>query len=518
MLFKKISLAALLLLLLFTAQVHSQSAGSFPRSVPELEGVSSVGIDSFLDAAAKSKNEFHSFMFLRHDKIIAEGWWDPYKRDLKHSMYSVSKSFTSTAVGFAVTEKLLTVNDKAISFFPNDLPDTISPFLSELTVKNLLTMSVGQEPDPTGIIVTRDSNWVKAFLALPIKYKPGTKFLYNTLATYMLSAIVQKVTGQKVIDYLKPRLFDPLQIHGVDWEVDSRGINTGGWGIRVKTDDMAKFGELYLHKGNWNGKQILPKEWIEEATTIKIMQQPDAPQSTKDSSDWLQGYGYKFWRCRHNAFRADGAYGQYIIMMPDQDAVIIITSETGNMQDELNMVWKYLLPSIHDGKLPVDKKNETELKQKLSSLALDMPTKKMDPAFVKNISGKTFEIELNEKNITTISFRFKDNSCHVILKNDEAVYDLAFGSGKWENGETKRQGPYLLAKAKASYVGLPSLKVAGSYTWKDESTLELTLRYIESPHTETIICHFDQNKISVDLLNSFDHGNKKTSLKGELGK
>jgi len=518
MLFKKISLSALLVLFFFSLQVHSQSAGSFVRSIPETEGVSSIGIDSFLEAVGKSKNEFHSLMILRHDKVIAEGWWNPYRRDLKHSMYSVSKSFTSTAVGFAVTEKLLTVNDKVISFFPKDLPDSISEYLSELTVKNLLTMSVGQEMDPTGMVVTRDSNWIKAFLALPIKYKPGTKFLYNSLATYMLSAIVQKVTGQKVVDYLKPRLFDPLQIQGVDWEVDPRGINTGGWGIRVKTDDMAKLGELYLHKGNWNGKQILPKEWVEEATTIKIEQQPDAPQSKKDSSDWLQGYCYKFWRCRHNAFRADGAFGQYIIMMPDQDAVIVITSETSNMQDELNLVWKYLLPSMHDGKLPEDKKEEAILKQKLSSLALAVPTKKADPAFVKNISDKIFTIEPNEKNIKAISFQFKDNGCKVILRTDTAVYNLAFGSGKWESGETRRQGPYLLAKAKATYVGLPSLKTAGSYTWKDDNTLGLTLHYVESPHTETIICHFDQNKISVDMLNSFDYGSKKTTLKGELSK
>ena len=477
-----------------------------------------MGINSFLEAAGKSRNEFHSFMFLRHGKVIAEGWWDPYRRDLKHSMYSVSKSFTSTAVGFAVTEKLLSVNDKVISFFPNDLPDTVSAYLSGLKVKDLLTMSVGQEPDPTGMVVTGDSNWVKTFLSLPIIYKPGTKFLYNTVATYMLSAIVQKVTGQRVLDYLTPKLFMPLQIQGVDWEVDPRGINTGGWGLRVKTEDMAKLGQLYLNKGNWNGIQVLPKEWIEEATTIKIEQQPDFPQAKKDSSDWLQGYCYKFWRCRHNAFRADGAFGQYIIIMPDQDAVIVITSETADMQDELNLVWKYLLPSIHKGKLPADKKGDTNLKQKLSSLALGVPAKKMDTVLVKNISGKIFTIETNEKNIKTISFRVEDNICHVILKTDTAVYDLAFGSGKWETGETTMRGPYLLAKAKASYVGLPSLQVAGSYSWKDDNTLELVLRYIESPHTEKIVCQFDRTKISVDMQNSFDYGSKKTTLKGELSK
>ncbi|HXB44686.1 MAG TPA: serine hydrolase, partial [Puia sp.] len=272
---RKTFTTALLFPLLFSLEVSSQPVSLLQRSVPELQGVSSVGINRFLEAAGKSKNEFHSFMFLRHGKVIAEGWWNPYSRNLKHSMYSVSKSFTSTAIGFAVSEKLLRVDDKVISFFPEDLPDTLSAYLSELRVKDLLTMSVGQEPDPTGKVVTTDSNWIKAFLSLPIIHQPGTKFLYNTLATYMLSAIVQKVTGQRVIDYLKPRLFVPLQIQGVDWEVDPRGINTGGWGLRIKTEDMAKFGQLYLNKGNWNGKQILPRAWVEEATTIKIEQQPD---------------------------------------------------------------------------------------------------------------------------------------------------------------------------------------------------------------------------------------------------
>ena len=133
-----------------------------------------------------------------------------------------------------------------------------------------------------------------------------------------------------------------------------RGINTGGWGLRLKTEDMAKFGQLFLQKGNWNGKQILPASWVEEASTAKIMQDPDAPQSKRDSSDWVQGYCYQMWRCRHNAYRGDGAFGQYMIVMPEQDAVIAITAETADMQEEINLVWKYLLPALQDDVLPAD--------------------------------------------------------------------------------------------------------------------------------------------------------------------
>jgi CubicO group peptidase (beta-lactamase class C family) len=454
-------------------------------------------------------------MMLRHGKVIAEGWWKPYDPNLKHTMYSCSKSFTATAIGFAVSETLLTVHDKVISFFPNDLPDTVSNYLSELTVKDVLSMSDGQDPDPTFTVASRDSNWVRSFLAVPIRYKPGTKFLYNSLGTYMLSAIVQKVTGQKVIDYLRPRLFDPLGIEGMDWEVDPKGINVGGWGLRLKTEDMAKFAQLFLQKGKWNGKQILPAAWIEEASTLKIIQHPEYSQAKRDSSDWEQGYCYQMWRCRHNAFRGDGAFGQFIIVMPDQDAVIAITAETPDMQEEINLVWQYLLPAMHKDKLPVNTRVTSTLNQKLSSLALQLPAKTTSPVAAK-ILNKTFLIEQNEKHIQSLSFNFHNNTCDVTLTTDTMVYNLAFGKGRWQTGETTKHGPSLVGAAKASFVGLPPLKVHGVYHWKDEHTLELTLRYIESPHTEKIICHFDENNISVDIENSFDYGNKKTTVKGRL--
>ncbi len=515
MIYKKLPFAALLFLFLITISAVAQKIQTLPRSVPEIEGVSSDSILHFLDGVEKSKNELHSFMFLRHGKVIAEGWWNPYRAHLKHTLYSTSKSFTATAIGFAVTEKKLTVNDKVISFFPNDLPDTISPYLSALTIKDVLSMTTGQDPDPTFAIASQHTNWVKGFLSLPILNMPGAKFLYNSLGTYMLSAIVQKVTGEKVIDYLRPRLFDPLGIEGMDWETDPRGINTGGWGLRLRTEDMAKFGQLFLQKGNWKGKQILPASWIEEASTLKILQDPDAPQSKRDASEWLQGYCYQMWRCRHNAYRADGAFGQYIIIMPDQDAVIAITAETPDMQDEINLVWKYLLPAMQNEKLPVNKNAEAALEQKLSSLALPLPAKAIS-SFANNIAGRTFAIQPNEKHIEEISFNVNDDACHVTLKTDTAVYHLAFGAGKWQAGETTMHGPSLVAGAKASLTGLPPFKIMGSYRWRDEHTLELILRFVESPHTEIMTCHFKEKNISIDVEKSFDYGAKKIELKGTI--
>lgn len=491
--------------------LYAQKSKAFPISEPEAQGVSSASIDSFLTAVGRSKNEFHSFMFLRHGKVIAQGWWNPYAPELRHSLYSCSKSFTSTAVGFAVSEKLLSVNDKVISFFPGSLPDSVKTYLVALTIKDLLTMSVGQDPDPTAKLAMGSDNWVKDFLALPIKYTPGSKFLYNTMATYMLSAIVQKVTGQKEVDYLKPRLFDPLGIKGMDWEVNTQGVNTGGWGLRVKTEDLAKMGQLYLQKGMWNGRQVLPKAWVEEATTFKIDQAPGVPQSKKDSSDWMQGYCYQFWRCRHNAFRADGAFGQYIIVMPDQDAVIAITSETSDMQDELNLVWKYLLPAIQPQAIPLDQPSEKMLKAHLAVLSLPP----LSNATNNNSSfNKTIAIDKNELNINSISLKSDGKTCDFTLTSDTAKFSFKLTSGKWLPGETKMQGPYLLLNAKEDFSILSPYKVEGSYGWIDNNTLQLKLRYIESPHTEIITLHFNDKQLNADVAYSFNYGSKKIALHG----
>ncbi|MHB1921988.1 MAG: serine hydrolase domain-containing protein [Chitinophagaceae bacterium] len=510
-------LALSIFFLSFNFSLYGQNSEKLPSGIPENEGVSSVGIDRFLNATKNSGNEFHSFMFLRHGKVIAQGWWNPYQPTLKHSLYSVSKSFTSTAIGFAVSENLLTVQDKVISFFPNRLPDHIPPYLAQLTIKDLLTMSAGQDPDPTSTIPFTTDNWVKAFLATPIVNQPGSHFLYNTMAVYMLSAIIQKVTGEKELDYLKPRLFDPLGIKGMDWEVSDEGINTGGWGLRLKTEDMAKFGELYLHNGWWNGKQLLPKEWIKEATTLKIDQAPGLSQSKKDSSDWTQGYCYLFWRCRHDAFRADGAFGQYIIIMPDQDAVIAITCETPDMQGEINLVWKYLLPSMHAKALPLNKAGDLTLIKHLAALSISpLHNLTHDENVLTKNKSFTFSMRPNHLDFKSITFRISNKICHVVLKKGSGTYSLNFESGKWLAGTTDLQGPGLMVHAKEDFAFLKPYKVDCSYGWQSGAQLKLKIRYIESPHSETIICHFSGNKLNASIENSFDFGKKKTELNGEL--
>jgi CubicO group peptidase (beta-lactamase class C family) len=475
-------------------------ASKLPRSTPEEQGVASEGVLAFLDAVGNSKHELHSFMMLRHGVVVAEGWWTPYGPRRNHMLYSLSKSFTSTAVGFAVSEGKLSVDDRVTSFFPNDLPESVSDHLAELRVKHLLTMSVGHAEDSSPII-QKEQNWVKTFLALPIANQPGAVFLYNSGASYMLSAIVQKVTGQKVIDYLRPRLFSPLEIHGMTWETCPRGINTGGWGLSIQTEGLAKFGQFYLQHGAWNGRQLLPAAWVREATTFKIQQSAVGKASLaelKVTSDWHHGYCYQFWRCRHNAFRGDGAYGQFTIVMPEQDAVVVITAETADMQGELNLVWKHLLPAVKETALPTDPSAHSELTKRLGALALLPPKGETSSPVAKRISGKIFQLDANPEGLRGVQFQFHHGRCIFKATDANGDYPIICGFEKWIEGSTNFPGtPPRLTRA-----ALHNVKIAASATWTDENTFVMTWRFYETPHHDTVTCKFDGNDIRIEVLSS----------------
>jgi CubicO group peptidase (beta-lactamase class C family) len=341
------SLAFTLCYLFLSVSLYAQTIAdskSLPRASLD-EWFPATVAESFLNAIQEKKFDLHSVMILKEGKVVYERWFGNNAPDKNHVMWSVSKTWATIAVGFAIAEGKFTVEDRVISFFPDDLPDDVSENLTALRVKDLLTMSVGFDTDPTMTIWRVRRNWEKYFLAQPIPHKPGTKFVYNSLATYMLSSIVRKTTGENLIDYLQPRLFEPLGIEGARWDSNLDGTNFGGWGLFVKTEDMAKLGQFLLQKGKWDGKQLLPEAWIEEATTSKILQKPDVDPA-KSNSDWEQGYCYQIWRCRHNGFRADGMNGQYIVVLPEQQAVVIFTANIGDGQAQLNLVWEHLLPAL----------------------------------------------------------------------------------------------------------------------------------------------------------------------------
>ena len=461
-----------------------------PRSTPEEQGILSGAINKFLDSIKKSKVEFHSIMIVRHGHVVAEGWWDPYSPNLKQQLYSISKSFISTAIGFAFDEDLIERDDAVISFFPDDLPDEVSDNLKDLEIKHLLTMSVGHENDPI-LSMKETDNWAKAFLSIPIVYEPGTEFKYNSGASYMLSAIIQKVTGMTVHEYLKPHLFDPLNIVNSTWSENSQGINIGASHLRLKTEDIAKFGQFYLQKGSWKDKQLLSKKWVKASTKKQI-------ETGDENDEWGYGYGYQFWMNPSGGYRADGDYGQYSIVIPEKDAVIAITGEIFDKKAAMKIVWD-LIPEMRDT-VSVSEKEYEKLQINLKSLHYDPPKMANTYPIATLISGKEYILEENDLNAKAVSFEFKNQVCIFTLK-EEGKKDLVIkcGLNKWIIGDNKKPGPKtLLSDLQIDFDSV----VAASATWKSENTLLMTWRFPESTHTDTLTCTFEGKKVYIKFLNS----------------
>ncbi|KAE9133831.1 hypothetical protein PF010_g2674 [Phytophthora fragariae] len=416
-------------------------------------------------------------MLLRHGQVTAEGWWAPYSADLPHMMFSLSKSFTSTAIGLAADEGYLSLDDAVISYFPQETPVEIGPNLAAMQIRHLLMMGTGNEQDTTDKMHgSEDGNWVRAFLEAPVEREPGTHFVYNSGATYMLSAILQKVTGQTLLDYLQPRLFEPLGIEGAAWESCPRGINTGGWGLSIKTEDIARFGQLYLQKGVWNGKRILPEAWIEEATSKQIS------NGDGGDNDWAQGYGYQFWRCRHGVYRGDGAFGQYCIVMPEQDAVLAITSGANDMQAVLNAVWEHLLPATGPDPLSPERDMQQKLDDQLQKLILHPPQQQAKSPLEQTISGKTYQLEENDLQLTSFAVEISGNSADVRFGSHSGDHVIHCGREEWVEGTSR------LLQGKETIV-------LASFTWQKPDTLELCLRFVETPFSITSSIRFNGNEL-----------------------
>lgn len=399
-------------------------AADLPRSSPEAQGVSSPAVLSFVEAADKELDSLNSFMLLRHGHVVAEGWWAPYHAEAPHALYSLSKSFTSTAVGLAIAEGKLSLDDEVLKFFADDAPAEPSANLKAMRVSDLLRMSTGHQTEPPR---TPEQPWTKTFLAHPVPFKPGSHFLYNTSATYMQSAIVQKATGMTLLDYLRPRLFEPLGIDSPTWETSPQGISTGGYGLSIRTVDIAAFGQLYLQKGKWQGKQLVPEAWIEAATARQTS------NGSNPKSDWDQGYGYQFWRSRHGAIRGDGAFGQYCIVLPEQDAVIAITGGLKDMQAVLNLVWDTLLPAIKESALPADHESAKKLADRLKNLSLRRPAGTGAPA---SVSGRKFLFPANERKLESIALESdgKDSDVTIVARFDGVERRFVCGRGVWQKG------------------------------------------------------------------------------------
>lgn len=514
-----VALAVVMSLALFvscmsTTPPDAGNGDGLQRSTPEYQGVATEGILRFLEVAEEKGLEMHSFMLLRHGKVVSEVWWSPYKRDIPHIMHSMSKTATATAIGFAVQEGLLSVDDAVISFFPEELPDTISPYLQQLTVKHLLTMGVGVASPPA---LTRDNpNWVRTLLATPITHAPGSRFLYDSNASFLLSAIVQKVTGETTFRYLTPRLFEPLGIRDIQWESAPDGTTVGGSGLRLKTVDMAKIGQFLLQKGMWEGKQLLPASWVEEAGSPQIYQQPQRTAEENAHDEGAQGYGYQVWICTHDTYRADGARGQLIMIMPEKDAVIVTTANVSSSHDLFGLMWEYIYPVLLPEKQKRDEMTAEMYGNLVSGLELARPWLTPDELSPRKNLTQSFRIEPNTLGIDQLTFDYlSDGDCRMTLHKGDESYDYLFGWDRWLYGQTDRPGPYYFNNRRSSE-GLAPFTVCGYGSWNSTDDLSLCLLYMTEIQREYYNCRFAGEGVTVRVANTAQSNAEAVVLQGTL--
>lgn len=457
------------------------------RSTPEKQGISSSAILSFLESVEKSEIELHSFMIARNGEVVSEGAWHPYEIENKHFMFSFTKSVTATAIGFALSENLLSLDDKVISFFPEYKNCDVSEKMKSMTVEHLLTMTSGYIENISGSTQwsRKEGSWVKQFLELPLTYEPGTRFVYNSGSSHMLSAIISKVTSQSTLEYLQPRLFTPLQINDVIWDTDPYGNNTGGWGIRLAIEDVTKFGQFYLQKGYWNGEQLLDKEWFERATSFKV-----SNAEMYDEKDRQQGYGYQFWMIRNGGYRAAGKFGQLCIILPQQNAVLSFTAGTDQSQNLLDLVWKHIYPNFEQNAL----ENNLETQEKLNKFLEELKVHKPQPFSISpiepKISGKLFCLEENIDDIQSIQLFFERGMCVFQLKDKKGEHEIKCGLGEWVESNTTMPGAIL------HHMQQPDdLVVKARGNWLDESTFFMTWTYTQLPFSDFVSCNFEENKV-----------------------
>ncbi len=457
-----------------------------PRRSPESQGVSSAGVASLVAALDEQIDEIHSVMLVRHGNVVAEGWWAPYTPESIHVLYSVSKSFNATAVGLAAQEGLLALQDPVATYFPDLLPAAADPEMLQVTVEDLLMMASGHQADTMDRLRARaDGQWTRAFLETDIENPPGSSFVYNSGASYMLAALVQRTTGTRVLEYLEPRLLSPLGIEGAFWGQSPEGVDLAGGGLSVKTEDLAKFGQLYLQRGNWEGQQLLREEWVDAATSAQI-------STGNGDGNWNHGYGYQFWRSAYG-YRADGSLGQFVFVLPQSDAVLVITAATNDTDRVMNLVWENLIPALRPETLAESPADLAQLQARLSALSLAVPAGAATSSLAGQISGVRYTAQSNSQGISALSLETDGSTAVLTIEDGDGTHGVGVGIGRWQYGRTG------LRKRISELYDTPEQGIAARGAWESESTFVARLTFDETPYTMQVRLRFDGDQLFADM-------------------
>ncbi len=467
---RKLYLTLVILTLAFLpfTSIHAQT-NELERATPESQGIPSEAVLKYFDyITSLQTTEMHGAILMRHGKVIGEIHPKPFRAECGHALFSCSKTFVAAAIGLAINENRLRVTDRLANFFPELLPERIDEDLADVTIHDLLTMQAGFKP--TDDIRNCQTEWIKGCLHNKMFAKPGTRFAYDSMNTYLLSAIITKVTGQTVLEYLKPRLFDPLHITEVHWEWSPEGISCGGWGLYLQTESMAKFGQLLLDKGVWEGVQIIPEQWVEEMMKTHV-----------ESA----GYGYQMWRCDNpETYRADGAYGQYIIVMPKEDMVAVIvqsfTSDAG--VKEQRYLFDNLLPALSDTPLP-ESRSSRILARKQANYTLPLAEGKPASRALRSITGteNNYQLADNKLGWKSISLRQNGKTLAIAIETQKGVTEIACGYQEWTDSQVPAAFvPHARGATLGTFNGFTApFTASGSYAWKTDKVLQANIYFVD---------------------------------------
>ena len=463
-------------------------ASSLPRSAPEDQRVDPAAILRFLDAVQDHPGvEMHSLMVVRHGHVVAEGWWAPYSAERPQLLYSLSKSFTATAAAFAQAEGLLDLDDTVVSHFGEFAADITDPRSRSVQIRHVASMASGHTREMLDEALARDpAEPVRGFLLIPPDREPGTAFAYSQPCTYTLASIIQRNAGLPLTRYLRPRLFDPLGIGHVGWQAFPPGREQGFSGLHARTEDIAKLGQLYLQRGRWGGVQLIPEQWVAEATS-KQVGNPDG-----ENPDWQQGYGFQFWMARHG-YRGDGAFGQFCVILPEHDTVVVTTAYTLEMQAVLDARWAHLLPGL-GATAPADASAHNQLEARLARLALPACQAHLAPSGWARWTGKEFTVTTGadgateafvaleslgggqiQPTVSSVAVAPGADGMQISLIERDNSLTFPVGAGDWATS------------APADGHG-DTIPVAASGGWLDDRTFRAEVIFLETPHRMDITC------------------------------
>ncbi len=461
-------------------------ADEWRTSTPEEQGIDSELLLKMFETIQAEKVPIHSVLIIRNGYLVCEAYFQPFHRNMRHNLFSATKSFTSTLVGIAISEgKIKGVDQKVTDIFPGlKIPEN-SLGLEDTTIENILTMSAGHAADSVDAVYG-SRNWPQTFYSMPFSTKPGTRFLYDSGASHLLAAILKKTTGQPVEAYARERLLEPLGIRGYAWETSTEGIHTGGWGLRITPTDMAKFGYMILHKGVWNGKQIVPDLWVETATQKHI----EGYWGETRGDD----YGYQFWMNPFGGFRADGFAGQFVYILPEYDMVAVFTSGINYSEayQPVKLMNDFAVPATKSKEpLPVNQKANEALAACLREL--QNPTPKAVPPLPETagqINGKIFGVNAF---LSSFSLAFDSpDTCILNITQQGKKIALPVGlDGVYRVSNAKQLGTLLWYP--------PYQGVALKGRWEDGNTFIIDWQYAEEPYHEEYKFTFEGDNATMEV-------------------